>query len=74
MASGIRSLKRINAVDLDGKPAAVLIGHTGGGRIVVGIAPNGQDRAVVAKLNADSQAQLASALRAAIVDAAGETS
>jgi hypothetical protein len=74
MPSGIRSLQRINAVDLNGKPVAVMIGWTGGGRIVLGIAPHGEDRAVIAKLNADAQAQLAREVRAAIVGAAGESS
>lgn len=74
MPSGIRSLQRINAVDLDGKPVALLVGWTGGGRIVIGLAPHGQDRADIVLLNGDAQAQLAREVRAAIVGAAGESS
>jgi hypothetical protein len=74
VASGIRNLERVEAVDPDGRPAAVLIGHTEGGRVVLGIAPFGQDRGSFVFLNGDAQARFAKAFRTAIVGAAEASS
>ena len=74
MTSGIQSLRRIDGVDADGRPVAVLIGHTGGGRVVIGIAPAGQNRADFAFLNGAASAKLLAENRAAVIGAAGASS
>ena len=73
MTSGLKSLRRIEAVDLDGNRVAVLLGHTSGGRPAVGIVPTGRDSADIALLNADSQAKFLAAVRSAAADAAEES-
>lgn len=74
MASGIKNLQRIDAVDPEGKPAAVLIGHTTGGRVVIGIAPFGHDRGQFVFLNGDAQGRFSTAFRASMIGAAEESS
>lgn len=74
MASGIKSLHRIDAVDLDGRKVAVMVGWTDGGQVVLGIAPHGQDATSLALLNGDAQSRFASTYRTAMIDAAGMSS
>jgi hypothetical protein len=74
MTSGIKSLRRIDGVDVDGRRVAVLIGYTSGGRVVVGIASAGRDRADFAFLNADAGTQFLAGTRAAVMGAAGASS
>lgn len=69
-SDGIRSVRRIEAIDVERRPAAVVVGHTAEGRVVLGVAPAGQDQAIVVFLNGDAQARLLAAVRTAVMDAA----
>lgn len=70
MTSGIRSVRRIDAVDLDGRLAAVLLGYSSGGRVAVGVAVGGAD-GEFALLSHDVHGSLIQHARAAVIEAAG---
>lgn len=47
MSSGIRSLRRLEAVDLDGQTVGILLGYTDDGDVAIGIAGPSGDRIVL---------------------------
>jgi hypothetical protein len=69
----ISSVTRIEGLDVNRRRVAVLIGETDDGRVVVGMAPAGADRADFVLLNADSGVKLLRAVRAAVRGAAGRS-
>lgn len=67
-ASGIRSVRRFEAVDLDGRTVGLLIGHTSQGEVAIGIAgPDGEE---IALLDVEQQGNVLKGLRQAMMRAA----